>query len=182
MNISRSSRLPLPTQETRLSSEPSLDSGHKESRWQGETSESDLEVSDTRPRKRQKPALHYPDASQPLSRVTAGGGESVRHPHNGNGLSTGIPKVISDPRVSFATLDIDPWLVASLGAMAITKPTAIQKGCIPKILEGRDCIGGSRTGSGKTVAFAVPILQKWAEDPIGIFAVILTPTRYVSDS
>lgn len=42
---------------------------------------------------------------------------------------------------------------------------------------GRDCIGGSRTGSGKTVAFAVPILQQWAADPIGTFALILTPTR-----
>ncbi|TVY86225.1 ATP-dependent RNA helicase, partial [Lachnellula willkommii] len=49
--------------------------------------------------------------------------------------------------------------------MAIKRPTGIQKGCIPEILKGRDCIGGSRTGSGKTVAFAVPILQKWAEDP-----------------
>ncbi|KAK5148992.1 putative RNA helicase [Oleoguttula sp. CCFEE 6159] len=61
--------------------------------------------------------------------------------------------------------------------MAIKRPTGIQKGCIPEILEGRDCIGGSRTGSGKTVAFAVPILQKWSEDPVGIFAVVLTPTR-----
>lgn len=61
--------------------------------------------------------------------------------------------------------------------MEIKRPTGIQKGCIPKILEGRDVIGGSKTGSGKTVAFAVPILQKWAEDPVGIYAVVLTPTR-----
>ncbi len=61
--------------------------------------------------------------------------------------------------------------------MEIKRPTGIQKGCIPKILEGQDVIGGSRTGSGKTVAFTVPILQKWAEDPVGIYAVILTPTR-----
>jgi len=61
--------------------------------------------------------------------------------------------------------------------MAIRRPTGIQKLCIPEILKGRDCIGGSRTGSGKTVAFAVPILQKWAEDPFGIFALVLTPTR-----
>lgn len=79
---------------------------------------------------------------------------------------------------SFATLNVSPWLVSSLAGMAIRRPTGIQKGCIPEILKGRDCIGGSRTGSGKTVAFAVPILQKWAEDPIGIFAVVLTPTRY----
>ncbi|KAI9785136.1 MAG: putative RNA helicase [Geoglossum umbratile] len=81
------------------------------------------------------------------------------------------------PAENFASLGVHPWLVSSLAAMAITRPSGIQKGCIPKILEGRDCIGGSRTGSGKTVAFAVPILQKWAEDPIGIFAVVLTPTR-----
>ena len=80
-------------------------------------------------------------------------------------------------KTSFATLDVAPWLVASLSAMAIMKPTGIQKGCIREILKGKDVIGGSRTGSGKTVAFAVPILQKWAEDPVGIFAVVLTPTR-----
>lgn len=84
---------------------------------------------------------------------------------------------VVDASLSFATLKIAPWLIASLGAMAITKPTGIQKACIPAMLEGKDVIGGSKTGSGKTVAFAVPMLQKWAEDPVGIFAVILTPTR-----
>jgi len=83
-----------------------------------------------------------------------------------------------DHQTTFADLDVKPWLVGSLNIMAIKRPTGIQKGCIPEILKGRDCIGGSRTGSGKTVAFAVPILQKWAEDPFGIFAVVLTPTRY----
>lgn len=80
-------------------------------------------------------------------------------------------------KTTFAGLEVSPWLVMSLAAMAIKRPTGIQKGCIPEILKGRDCIGGSRTGSGKTVAFAVPILQKWSEDPVGIFAVVLTPTR-----
>ncbi|KAL8829383.1 MAG: hypothetical protein Q9191_002048 [Dirinaria sp. TL-2023a] len=92
-----------------------------------------------------------------------------------------VPTIINgklvDATVSFATLNVEPWLIASLGAMEITKPTPIQEGCIPAILEGRDVIGGSRTGSGKTVAFSVPMLQKWAQDPVGIFALILTPTR-----
>lgn len=83
----------------------------------------------------------------------------------------------TDPNTTFSSLNVRPWLVQSLGNMAIKRPTGIQKGCIPEILKGRDCIGGSRTGSGKTVAFAVPILQKWAEDPTAIFAVVLTPTR-----
>jgi len=78
---------------------------------------------------------------------------------------------------TFAELGVHTWLVSSLSSLAITRPTGIQRGCIPEILKGRDCIGGSRTGSGKTIAFAIPILQKWAEDPVGIFAVVLTPTR-----
>ncbi|CEJ89408.1 Putative ATP-dependent RNA helicase dbp-8 [[Torrubiella] hemipterigena] len=83
----------------------------------------------------------------------------------------------TDPNTTFSALNVKPWLVQSLANMAIRRPTGIQKGCIPEILKGRDCIGGSRTGSGKTVAFAVPILQKWSADPTGIFAVVLTPTR-----
>ncbi|KGQ10328.1 ATP-dependent RNA helicase DBP8 [Beauveria bassiana D1-5] len=83
----------------------------------------------------------------------------------------------TDPNTTFAALGVRPWLVQSLANMAIRRPTGIQKGCVPEILRGRDCIGGSRTGSGKTVAFAVPMLQKWAEDPSAVFGVVLTPTR-----
>jgi len=46
-------------------------------------------------------------------------------------------------------------------------------------MAGRDCIGNAKTGSGKTIAFALPILQKLSVDPYGIFALVLTPTRYV---
>lgn len=95
---------------------------------------------------------------------------SIKHPALSNGKTV-------DAKASFASLDVAPWLIASLSAMEIKRPTAIQKGCIPKILEGKDVIGGSKTGSGKTIAFAVPIIQRLAEDPIGIFGVILTPTR-----
>ncbi|KIW16501.1 hypothetical protein PV08_06556 [Exophiala spinifera] len=90
-----------------------------------------------------------------------------------------VPPSHSIPTTSatFESLNIAPWLTHSLAAMAILHPTEIQRACIPEIMQGRDCIGGSRTGTGKTVAFAVPILQKWAEDPFGIYAVVLTPTR-----
>lgn len=42
----------------------------------------------------------------------------------------------------------------------LQSPTPIQQSCIPEILSGRDCIGAAKTGSGKTFAFALPILQK----------------------
>ncbi|KAF2628087.1 DEAD-domain-containing protein [Macroventuria anomochaeta] len=98
-----------------------------------------------------------------------------------NGVKTTTPLQSSVPptkeKLSFASIDVAPWLVASLASMEIKKPTGIQAACIPEILKGRDCIGGSRTGTGKTVAFSVPIMQKWAEDPVGIFGLIITPTR-----
>lgn len=78
---------------------------------------------------------------------------------------------------SFSSLGLSPWLIDSLSNLSITKPSAIQSACIPRILDGRDCIGGAKTGSGKTAAFALPILQKWSRDPYGIYALILTPTR-----
>lgn len=79
--------------------------------------------------------------------------------------------------LSFAQLGLASWLSNALKAMSITSPSEIQTKCIPQILSGKDVIGGAKTGSGKTAAFALPILQKLSEDPYGVFAVILTPTR-----
>lgn len=56
-------------------------------------------------------------------------------------------------------------------------PTKIQREAIPVTLEGRDIIGLAETGSGKTAAFALPILQGLLENPQRYFALILTPTR-----
>ncbi|KAG9105074.1 putative RNA helicase [Ceratobasidium sp. 370] len=78
---------------------------------------------------------------------------------------------------TFALLGVKPALVASLESMSIRRPTPVQVGCIPPLLSGRDCIGNAKTGSGKTMAFALPILQKLSEDPYGIYALVLTPTR-----
>ncbi|ANB12449.1 ATP-dependent RNA helicase DBP8 [Sugiyamaella lignohabitans] len=79
--------------------------------------------------------------------------------------------------MSFESLGVSKWLVEALNVMAIHSPSAIQSACIPAILDGRDCIGGAKTGSGKTIAFAAPMLTKWSLDPFGICGLILTPTR-----
>ncbi|KAG1753975.1 P-loop containing nucleoside triphosphate hydrolase protein [Suillus paluster] len=81
------------------------------------------------------------------------------------------------PAGSFADMGVVPPLDAALARMSIRVPTEIQAACIPPLLAGRDCIGNAKTGSGKTIAFAIPILQKLSEDPYGIFALVLTPTR-----
>ncbi|KAK9348660.1 P-loop containing nucleoside triphosphate hydrolase protein [Lipomyces starkeyi] len=88
-------------------------------------------------------------------------------------MSKSVPAKI----LSFEALGLSKSLAESLNSMAIRRPSQIQIACIPQILNGRDCIGGARTGSGKTIAFAAPILQKLSEDPFGVFAVVMTPTR-----
>lgn len=71
---------------------------------------------------------------------------------------------------------IDPLLEA-LDRLNFKKPTDIQLEALPHALEGRDIIGIASTGSGKTAAFALPILQKLWEEPKGLFACVLAPTR-----
>lgn len=79
--------------------------------------------------------------------------------------------------VSFADINMDKWLLSALAELSILAPTDVQRECIPKILQGRDVIASAKTGQGKTLAFALPMLQKLAKDPFGIFGLVLTPTR-----
>jgi len=61
--------------------------------------------------------------------------------------------------------------------MGMTNPTPIQQYTLLPGLQGRDVIGAAPTGSGKTLCFAVPILQSLASDPYGVHSLVLTPTR-----
>lgn len=85
--------------------------------------------------------------------------------------------MIENDGKEFAVLGVKPWLIKQLLTLGIRTPTPIQKGCISRLLAGDDCIGAAKTGSGKTFAFALPIIQHLAEDPYGIFALVLTPTH-----
>ncbi|ESN99182.1 hypothetical protein HELRODRAFT_66523 [Helobdella robusta] len=78
---------------------------------------------------------------------------------------------------TFRDLGLNNWIVKQCEIVGISKPSPIQLNCIPKILEGSDCIGCAKTGSGKTAAFVLPMLHLLSEDPYGIFALIITPTR-----
>ncbi|KAL4864635.1 hypothetical protein BDV12DRAFT_175968 [Aspergillus spectabilis] len=86
-------------------------------------------------------------------------------------------------------LGLSPQVLTSLSTLKFGTPTAVQKSCIPQILDGHDVIGKASTGSGKTLAFGIPILEHYLEqertekkdksekkDKIPI-ALILSPTR-----
>ncbi|CAP24509.1 Protein CBG03667 [Caenorhabditis briggsae] len=77
----------------------------------------------------------------------------------------------------FSELGVSSWITQQLQTMHIKTATPVQAACIPRILDGSDILGCARTGTGKTLAFAIPILQKLSIDPYGIYALILTPTR-----
>ncbi|GAA6062982.1 hypothetical protein JCM10212_005805 [Sporobolomyces blumeae] len=78
---------------------------------------------------------------------------------------------------SFADLGLLPALCDACSSLGFTAPSQIQQECIPYALQGKDIIGLAQTGSGKTAAFALPILQALWEEPQGLFAVVLAPTR-----
>jgi ATP-dependent RNA helicase DDX49/DBP8 len=140
-----------------------------------------LDSTSSRKRRRVAPVDSDGEEEAPLSTVAVPSRIKSSKPASAAAKATPLPILAPvDQNTTFDSLGLKPWLVNSLTSMAIRRPTGIQKGCIPEILNGRDCIGGSRTGSGKTVAFTAPMLQKWAEDPVGIYGLILTPTRFVS--
>ncbi len=80
----------------------------------------------------------------------------------------------------FASLGLMPELVNVVAELGYEEPTAIQREAIPTLLAGNDLLGLAATGTGKTAAFALPLLQRLAEGPSdsqGPRALVLCPTR-----
>src|SRR3954447_11967589 len=84
--------------------------------------------------------------------------------------------------MQFAELGLIPPIAQAVAGQGYEKPTPIQAQAIPHVLTGRDLLGLAQTGTGKTAAFALPILQRLTtlrkpggDRPIGVL--VLTPTR-----
>ena len=72
--------------------------------------------------------------------------------------------------------------MAGIRSLGYVTPTPIQVKCIPAVLEGRDVIGLAQTGTGKTAAFALPILQRLMKGPRGtVRALVISPTRELAE-
>ncbi|MGC4998628.1 MULTISPECIES: DEAD/DEAH box helicase [unclassified Streptomyces] len=85
----------------------------------------------------------------------------------------------SDGQVGFADLDLAPEIQRALTALGYEEPTPIQQEAIPPLLEGNDLLGQAATGTGKTAAFALPVIQRIAREGKGKgpSALVLVPTR-----
>ncbi|WCJ58561.1 DEAD/DEAH box helicase [Fontisphaera persica] len=79
--------------------------------------------------------------------------------------------------MGFKQFGLSPALNQGVQAMGYTDPTPIQLRAIPLLMEGKDVIGSAQTGTGKTAAFALPILHHLGEPADGPRALILEPTR-----
>jgi ATP-dependent RNA helicase DDX49/DBP8 len=166
--------IPRPSKRRRLSQ----DSGHESNNSSDESDESDEPPTPPHPQTNNYNVYTVPsrinkqvDPDNPplLSAEDLAELPSILHPRNASNKRT--------TTTSFTTLAISPWLLSTLRTLSITNPTPIQLQTIPPILSGADILASSPTGTGKTLAFALPILHTWARDPFGIYALVLTPTR-----
>src|SRR5699024_7224200 len=94
---------------------------------------------------------------------------SARSEQETAALPDGVP--------TFAGLDLPADLLAAIGALGFTTPTEIQAATIPALLAGRDVTGVAQTGTGKTAAFALPMLARLDPAARRVQALVLVPTR-----
>ena len=82
--------------------------------------------------------------------------------------------------MKFSEIKMKPEIAKALQEMKLDETFLIQKSTIPPIMEGKDVIGKAESGSGKTLAFSIPIIEKITDEK-SIQALILTPTRELAE-
>ncbi len=84
--------------------------------------------------------------------------------------------------MSFTSLGLVPELLRAIEERGYTEPTPVQQQAVPVVLEGRDLVGSAQTGTGKTAAFLLPILQRLKDRRRGVLrALVLVPTRELAE-
>lgn len=89
----------------------------------------------------------------------------------------GVEESITEEKVTFESLGVIDVLCEACQQLGWKTPTKIQREAIPVALEEKDIIGLAETGSGKTGAFAIPVLQALLANPQRLYCLVLTPTR-----
>ncbi|KAL4161485.1 hypothetical protein PRNP1_002039 [Phytophthora ramorum] len=104
-------------------------------------------------------------------KAAAGGADAGTTHGKSNGKGAGVG--------GFQHLGLSPLVFRGVMAMGYKVPTPIQRKSLPIVLSGKDCVAMARTGSGKTAAFLIPMVEKLKEHStkIGVRAVVLSPTR-----
>lgn len=106
---------------------------------------------------------------------------AVHNPSDPNGVSE-IKKKKKSGGGAFEAFNLSPFLYKAIKQKGYNLPTPIQRKAIPVILEGFNVIAMARTGSGKTAAFVIPIIEKLKQHSkiVGARCIILSPTREIA--
>src|ERR1700760_4461703 len=90
---------------------------------------------------------------------------------------------LEQPTAPFEALGLESALVTPLTTLGYEEPTPIQREAIPPLVAGRDLVGQAATGTGKTAAFALPVLQRLTPGgrDTGPAALVLVPTRELAE-
>jgi len=102
-------------------------------------------------------------------------------------LPAAPPLPLDQSGATFESFDLDDRLMRALFKMGFKKPTMVQSGSIKLAQEGKDILARARTGSGKTVAYGIPVVDRLLKEAAqgehkeGIKALILVPTSELSD-
>ena len=78
---------------------------------------------------------------------------------------------------TFEQMKLEKWIKKVIKYLSYKEPTEVQKYIIPQILKDKSVIAISKTGTGKTASFCLPILSELSKDPYGLYSIILEPTR-----
>lgn len=112
--------------------------------------------------------------------------EFIETPDQDMSDAESVSDIESDGQIKFSHLNLPAEICSALEASGYINPTAIQAATIPAMLEGRDVLGQAQTGTGKTAAFALPLLTRINVENPATQVLVLTPTRelaiQVSDS
>ena len=103
-----------------------------------------------------------------------------KYVNTGSGEKQAEPKAY-DPKNQFSDFFLDQELTGRIKGKGYTAPTEIQDQAIPIILEGENLIGVAGTGTGKTAAFLIPLVQVLIEERSDRYALIIAPTRELAN-
>ena len=104
-------------------------------------------------------------------------GGAIAHAESDTTHSDALIANVATAASAFAALGLDERIVRALGEVNYTTPTPVQAQAIPACLSGRDLLVTSQTGSGKTGACGIPLVQRLEPEVNAIQALILVPTR-----
>lgn len=120
--------------------------------------------------KRQKISHGSPGPASPSAASSSSSGSDVEQERSDTVGDAQVTKTFKD-------LGVVDTLAEACATLKYEQPTQIQAESIPIALQGRDIVGLAETGSGKTAAFALPILQRLLDNPQPFYSLVLAPTR-----